>query len=94
MSKTGWKTEAGAPFSGTNSTGFNALPAGYANYDGKLYDGQYDGLGVTTGFWSKTEGSATEYYYIFGLNSESPPYAGSNGMLLGLSRLSVRCVKE
>jgi uncharacterized protein (TIGR02145 family) len=48
-STTGWNSSG----NGTNTSGFNAFPAG-------LYSsGSFGGLGVNTGFWSSTEHSLT-----------------------------------
>jgi uncharacterized protein (TIGR02145 family) len=70
-------------FPETNVTGFTALPGGYREF------GNYDGLNITTRWWSATEyvtlvGSFVTYY-DYQLKSQSPFKEFGN---------SVRCLKD
>ena len=49
-STSGWKDGG----SGTNSSGFNVMPAGSRFYGGTFY-----GVGMYSGFWSFTEGDGS-----------------------------------
>ena len=81
-SKTGWNA-----VSGTDETGFTALPAGYCNEKGNsLYRGKM------TAFWSHEEGVD----FIFGLSYH---LSDEDGKLVQVNEwkehgLSVRCVKD
>jgi uncharacterized protein (TIGR02145 family) len=48
-SESGWASDG----NGTNSSGFNAVPAGYRNYDG----GPFENAGKVAYFWTSTEDS-------------------------------------
>jgi len=79
-STTGWTLGTG-----TNTSGFNAFPAGY------YHSSAFSVLGEFTGFWSSTEHSSTRaiYRYLYGLDvgvfrdKPSKPFA-----------FSCRCIKN
>ena len=72
--------------SGTNTSGFSALLAGY-RFDG----GFFYSLGDFTYFWSSTEGDATEAYYMYLTSYGSSVQFGNRSKVFGLS---VRCAKD
>ena len=85
---TGWRSDTttcavGNNSSDNNTSGFNALPAGY--YYGSHYD-----FGRRANFWSATEYSSINYasYRGLGYNYNSVSYVGKNKT----SGCSVRCV--
>jgi uncharacterized protein (TIGR02145 family) len=93
-SRTDWKnTDDGAPGTGTNDVGFDALPAGNAS------GGFFYNQGYQTFFWSSTEYISGEFAYYMTLD-----YGGEGGSLVaqysdllsGDKRVffSVRCVKD
>ena len=71
--------------SANNATGFGALPAGGYNSNGYNYSGK------STGFWSSTEGSAGNAYYL-GLSC-SYAYVHSHSYDKGYG-YSVRCLRD
>ncbi|MCQ2091146.1 MAG: fibrobacter succinogenes major paralogous domain-containing protein [Fibrobacter sp.] len=83
-SKSGW-AENGY---GTDDFGFGALPAG--DYDG-IDEGLFDDEGKRTRFWSSTEESSGNGYYLrLRYNSDNASINSSDKR----NGLSVRCVKD
>ncbi|HAR20044.1 MAG TPA: hypothetical protein DCR46_05235 [Cytophagales bacterium] len=70
-STTGWNMYFNASGNGTNSSGFNALPA-----PTRTANGTFGSIGTSTGWWTSTESSKT---------SVSPPYAKTSAFGQGLS---------
>ncbi|MDR2553993.1 MAG: fibrobacter succinogenes major paralogous domain-containing protein [Fibromonadaceae bacterium] len=71
---------------GTDSLGFSALPAGYAQSNG-----YFSGVGNNGFWWSSTEASASNAYIRYMNNA----FAGVSMVDIDKSRLySVRCVKD
>lgn len=83
-SKSGWAENG----NGTDDFGFGALPAG--DYDG-IDDGLFDDEGKRTRFWSSTEESSGNGYYLrLRYNSDNASINSSDTR----NGLSVRCVKD
>lgn len=73
----------------TNSTGFNAIPAGYA--DRSFATASFSGLGEYAAFWTAdSTGDTAEYRYII---IKQPKIHKGQGSITSLA-LSVRCVKD
>ncbi|WP_462264399.1 FISUMP domain-containing protein [Mucilaginibacter sp.] len=92
-STAGWSVNTG-----TNATGFNAYPAGYATTDLK-----FSGLGLSTDFWTSTAYASTTYpkaqytlsIYAENLNSSVTETIGLGVTLYGDKGLSsIRFVKD
>lgn len=77
-----------SPSTGTNETGFTAVPAGSRNYTG-----YFDGFGGTNVFWaSSSHGENTAY--IARLNAGYSGFGGAGGYEHKKSGMSVRCIKD
>ena len=72
--------------SGTNSSGFTALLAGYRHTDGTFNNRGTNGL-----WWSSSEASATNAHFRFLFSSQVGVYRSSFNKALGFS---VRCLKD
>ena len=86
---TGWTSSnnicaVGKTPSNNNVTGFSALPAG-------LYYGSYDNLGKYANFWSATDYSSTNAYYLYLSYAVAPVTRGYNYKNHGYS---VRCLRD
>ena len=81
-STTGWNSR----FAATNTSGFNAFPAG-----GYYGFGSFYGLGVNAYFWSSTEHSGSYAWYC-GLNDGNATVSRWSGNKT--SGFSCRCVKD
>ena len=81
-STSGWNGNG----SGTNASGFSALPAGLRTDDGNFFD-----MGVVANFWSSTEVNSDDAYYMY-------LYSRKDGALLKTFYkslgLSVRCIQN
>ncbi len=74
------------PWNGTDNFGFSALPAGLS------YEGNFEGLGSKTYWWTATESSSTRAH-IFGLwQLQAAAFQGTSDK--GAGGYSVRCVKD
>jgi uncharacterized protein (TIGR02145 family) len=83
----GDKMKAASPdWNGTNTSGFNALPAGYRNSWGIWY---FQGIQII--YWAATENSAT-LVWVHALDSYN--VQSSRGLQTKKSAWSVRCVKN
>jgi uncharacterized protein (TIGR02145 family) len=73
--------------SGTNSTGFGAVPAGYRGSNGLQF---YD-RGIHAAYWSSSVGSSTDVWYrqFFYNSAQAVRYFGSRSV-----GFPVRCVKD
>ena len=71
---------------GTNTSGFSALLAGYRSSNGTFY-----GLGGTTYFWSSTEASAPNAYFMYLWYSGSDLFMSYDYKEGGFS---IRCLKD
>ncbi len=80
-SETGWKTN-----SGTNESGFNALPGGYRNFVCTFYLAGYDGY-----WWSATQHSGSTAWYRNLVYYDAEVYRLSFNKSRGFS---VRCLRD
>ncbi|HTA84193.1 MAG TPA: fibrobacter succinogenes major paralogous domain-containing protein [Bacteroidia bacterium] len=79
------KVKTAIGWNGDNSSGFNALPAGYTG------NGIFDGLGSYTCFWSVTNKLPT-YVYTYSLGTNKAEFLQSyNNVARGFS---IRCLKD
>ena len=89
-SNTGWNSSTvlgaiGNDQSLNNSSGFNAFPEGYRNYDGSFnYEG-YDAI-----FWSSTESNSGNAWYRYLFYNTSDLYRGNFNKQVGFSVRFVR----
>ena len=89
-STTGWNTSTNTGAIGNdqslnNSSGFNAFPEGYRNYDGSFnYEG-YDAI-----FWSSTESNSGNAWYRYLFYNTSDLYRGNFNKQVGFSVRFVR----
>ena len=81
-SQSGWN-EGG---NGTDTFGFNVLPAGI-----RIEDGSFDGLGDGTDFWSATESDLEQAFSLYA--SYENEYSGVMDYAKNYA-FSVRCVKD
>ena len=72
--------------SGTNTSGFSAMFAGFHHYDG-----YFDGIHTYVRLWSSTEGSPESAYLMRLTTSGTKVYLYDNNKIYGLS---VRCLKD
>ncbi len=85
----------GSATSATNSSGFNAYPAGYVAFDTSNV------MGKETQYWTTTEPNfpnGDETFAVFLLSNSSgvgvPTMAANNGQEWNIYGLSIRCVKD
>jgi len=76
------------PNSGTNESGFTALPAGFRNSDGSYNPA---GLGFFATFWSSTEYDSTNAWYCLLQYNTLPVSIVHSSKQCGFS---VRCIKD
>ncbi len=72
-------------WNGTNSSGFSALPGG-----GRLYDGDFGGVGFNAYFWSSSPSGSNAWRRVLYSGSDSVGRYGSNRR----DGFSVRCVRD
>jgi uncharacterized protein (TIGR02145 family) len=83
-SKTGWKKKSG--INNEDAFGFSALPAGFRDYDGYCYD-----VGYYAHFWSSTEYSGNNAYFMYLSYIYEDAPLNYNNKIYGFS---VRCLKD
>ena len=71
---------------GTDTFGFNVLPAGI-----RIEDGSFDGLGDGTDFWSATESDLEQAFSLYA--SYENEYSGVMDYAKNYA-FSIRCVKD
>ena len=74
-----------------NRSGFNALPAGYRNWNYSDFHAYYNNLGNTTSFWSSSEKADGNFWYRHMIYYLSWVRRESIGSWMGFS---VRCLKD
>lgn len=90
MSKTGWTRSTGNTFLGSNTTGFNAYPAGlYYNYPTT----GFKNIGLRTDFWIATYPNSSYSIYEH-LDSDKNVFSLMKSAEYPDSRASIRFVKD
>jgi uncharacterized protein (TIGR02145 family) len=87
-----------SPNTGTNSSGFTALPGGLRigySFDSNEI-GEFTQIGYQTLWWSSTEeyGAGTRLAFYRGVTNDSDYVIGTTLSIDGRSGLSVRCIKD
>ena len=78
------------PWTGTNASGFGALPAGHRT----MSVGTYANLGDFTAYWTATPGNTSAKARYFVLDSPSSTGRSGRNMALNGYGMSVRCMKD
>ena len=83
----GWELDSIKNGNGTNSSGFEGLPAGFRRYNGSFFKKGQTGI-----WWSKTEGESNYSWSRFLSNAND--FVDRHGDCKRMAGLSVRCLKD